>query len=71
MVEVGETFRVYVTNLNTGGQSSRCISGINGPEKEPEYVSLRVSGQSGSGGGIIEVNALLLVRITAVVVVRK
>jgi hypothetical protein len=43
MVEVGETFRVCVTNLNTGGQS-RCISGINGPEKEPEYVSLTVPG---------------------------
>jgi hypothetical protein len=44
MVEVGETFRVCATNLNTGGQSSRCISGINGPEKEPEYVSLTVPG---------------------------
>ena len=51
MVEVGETFRVCVTNLNKGGQSSRCISGTNGPEKEPEYVSLTVPGQS-SGGGI-------------------
>jgi hypothetical protein len=52
MVEVGETFRVCITNLNTGGQS-RCISGTNGPEKEPEYVSLTVPGQSsGSGGGI-------------------
>jgi hypothetical protein len=45
MVEVGETFRVCVTNLNTGEQS-RCISGTNGPEKEPEYVSLTVPGQS-------------------------
>jgi hypothetical protein len=36
--------------LNTGGQSSRCISGTNGPEKEPEYVSLTVPGQSSSGG---------------------
>src|SRR5215217_782107 len=36
IVEVGEAFRVCVTNLNTGGQSSRCISGTNGPEKEPE-----------------------------------
>jgi hypothetical protein len=45
MVEVGETFRVCVTNLNTGGQS-RCISGTNGPEKEPEYISLTVPGQS-------------------------
>jgi hypothetical protein len=43
MVEVGETFRVCVTNLNTGGQS-RCISGTNGPEKEPEYISLTVPG---------------------------
>jgi hypothetical protein len=43
MVEVGETFRVCVTNLNTGGQS-RCISGTNGPEKEPEYISITVPG---------------------------
>lgn len=41
MVQVGESFRVCVTNLNTGGQS-RCISGINGPEKEPEYISIAV-----------------------------
>jgi hypothetical protein len=47
MVDVGETFRVCVTNLNKGGQS-RCISGINGPEKEPEYVSLTVARQSSS-----------------------
>src|SRR5215217_2856844 len=51
MVEVGETFRVCVTNLNTGGQS-RCFSGTNGPEKEPEYVSLTVPGQSSGSGGI-------------------
>jgi hypothetical protein len=46
IVEVGETFRVCVTNLNTGGQSSRCINGTNSPEKEPEYVSLTVPRQS-------------------------
>jgi hypothetical protein len=51
IVEVGESFRVCVTNLNIGGQSSRCISGTNGPEKEPEYVSLTVPGQSNSGDG--------------------
>jgi len=38
--------------LNTGGQSSRCISGTNGPEKEPEYVSLTVPGQSSGSGAI-------------------
>jgi hypothetical protein len=43
MVQVGESFRVCVTNLNTGGQS-RCISGTNGPEKEPEYISIAVPG---------------------------
>jgi hypothetical protein len=39
--------------LNTIGQSSRCNTGTNGPEKEPEYVSLRVPGQSSSSGGAI------------------
>ncbi len=41
--------------MNTGGQSSRCISGTNGPEKEPEYVSLTVPGQSRSDGGITDI----------------
>jgi hypothetical protein len=37
--------------LNTGAQG-HCISGINGPEKEPEYVSLTVPGQSSGSGSI-------------------
>jgi hypothetical protein len=52
MVEVGETFRVCVTNLNTGGQS-RCISGTNGPEKEPEYISLTVPGTQGNNNNVL------------------
>ena len=49
MVEVGERFTACVTNLNAG--LKRCITRINGPEKEPEYVTLTLPGQS-SGGGI-------------------
>jgi hypothetical protein len=52
MVEVGETFRVCITNLNTGGQS-RCISGTNGPEKEPEYISLTVPGTRGNNNNVL------------------
>jgi hypothetical protein len=51
MVQVGETFRVCVTNLNTGVE--RCISGTNGPEKEPEYISLIVPGTRGSNNNVL------------------
>ncbi|MCD6036196.1 MAG: hypothetical protein K0S67_80 [Nitrososphaeraceae archaeon] len=52
MVEVGGTFTACVTNLNTGGQS-RCITGTNGPEKEPEYISLTVPGIRGNNNNIL------------------
>lgn len=46
VIPVGGQFKACATNL--ANQQIRCVSGTNGPQKEPEYVALAVP----SSGGI-------------------